>query len=522
LAAPTSFSPAQNGGCEGHDGNYLEGAEYCDSYSVTVTNTGAQASSGGAVTIRDVLPVGLTVKLVELLSTEVTELGGQNRPTSGVPVLPASDCGVAGLVVTCSVPGRRVPDAALKLQIFVTVNELDPAPRELTNVVAVEGGGAAPVSGEFQNTLASPPPTFGLSALTAPLLGVAGEQESQAGAHPYELPVKLDLNSVIKDTPEGEVRPTSVQDLRDAVVDLPLGVGGSALAAPQCTLHQLSSQSEKRIEDLSGCPADTIVGYVQTYPEGGVSASSPIYNIVPEQGFAAELGYLDTVNGAHVIDVSVAPTPEGYVLRSTAREVPQIKLDEVTTQIYGDPAARDKSKADTPAVAMFTDPSDCSGQPLKTTVYMDSWQDPAAFNADGTPVNLEEEVEGKKVWVKKEAESAPPVTGCSELAGLFEPEIAATPESTQADSPTGLQVNLKIPQNTSIEALGTPPVRNTVVTLPEGFTAGLLGGADRLARQEPRQLRRIRELHREPAGMPAGVEGRDRRTGIPRPVFRSM
>jgi len=109
-------------------------------------------------------------------------------------------------------------------------------------------------------------------------------------------------------------------------------------------------------------------------------------------------------------------------------------------------------------------PADCSGEPLRTKVFLDSWQDPARIEANGQPVNVEE-----PAWAKSEYES-PPVTGCSELTSLFEPAIEATPESTQTDSPTGLQVNLKVPQTEGVEGRGTAPVKNTVVTLPAGIT----------------------------------------------------
>jgi len=472
VAAPNDFSAALN---DERCGAY----PFCQGYTATVTNIGSRATSGATVTIKDKLPVGVTLQETYLYLTEVKELGGLNRLESGReelfgPQTPSSVCHVVGQVVTCGVSGRRAPDGALQLSMFVTVNEPEPASGVLTNTVTVEGGGAASVEASSSNPVGSAAPVvFGFSGFAAPFLGVDGEPEAQAGGHPYELPVKIDLNSVVRSDPEASVRATSVEDLRDAVVDLPLGVSGSAVSAPTCSLQRLSAEGEDKEpgevrQGYSSCPVDTIVGYIQSYPEGAVSASSPIYNIVAERGVAAEFGYLDSLGGTHVIDVDLAPTPEGYVLRSTAREVPQVVLNEITTEVYGEPAARDKSSG--PAVPMFTSPEDCTGKPLVTSIYIDSWQNHAKFNPDGTPANLEEEVAGKKVWVKQEAESEPPVTGCEALAGLFEPSIAATPESTQTDSPTGLQVNLKIPQSTSIEALGTPPVKNTVVTLPEGFT----------------------------------------------------
>ena len=457
VAAPSSFSPVQDAGCvAGHSG-YLEASVFCDVYTVTATNIGSQESSAAAVTLSDRLPAGLSVVFWSLHVSEVKELGGLSEGEE----LPASDCGVVGGVISCSVGGHRLAaDGTLQLLVFVTVNETEPVARSLASVVSVEGGGGVRVQKEFTNMLVGVAPVFGFAGFTAPFLGAEGAAESQAGGHPYELPVKIDLSSVVRDTPEGGFRATSVKDLRDAVVDLPLGVSGSAVSAPACTLHQLSAVAGK---EFSSCPADTIVGYLHTLPEGLISASSPIYNLVPERGVAAEFGFLDTIGDTHVIDASIAPTPEGYVLRSTAREVPQVLLDEVTTNIYGDPAARDKSHA--PAVAMFTNPAVCTGKPLVTSIYIDSWQTPGAYNPDGTPA-VEDPAGG---WVKEQAVS-PPVTGCEALAGLFSPSLEAQQESSQADTPTGLQVNIGVPQQEGAEAPATPPVKEIEVRLPEGLT----------------------------------------------------
>ena len=107
------------------------------------------------------------------------------------------------------------------------------------------------------------------------------------------------------------------------MVDLPLGFVGSTLAAPECTLAQLSS--EKR------CPADTIVGHIHDRTGRHDIVSSPIYNLVPEQGVPAEFGYLDGMKGAHVFYTRVVPTPAGYVLQTTNPDIPAIDPERIST-----------------------------------------------------------------------------------------------------------------------------------------------------------------------------------------------
>jgi uncharacterized repeat protein (TIGR01451 family) len=457
VPAPASFSPVLNTECVDHVGQFLENTRVCDEYAVTVANRGAAATNGSRISLSDSLPAGLSVAAHTLIEVEGKEPGARVESTE----LPGSDCGVTGTVVSCSLAGRVPPDGLLQLYVFVTVDE--PAtPGSLTSTVTVEGGGAPRVESSFVNALEGPAPVFGFYGFSAGLLGAGGLAETVAGGHPYELPVSIDLNTVLGDTPEGESRATSVHDPRDFVVDLPPGVSGSALSAPMCTLHELSTVNKGSTGSLSTCPTDSIVGYLRTQPEGLVSATSPIYNVVPERGVAAEFGFLDTVDAPHAIDVGIASTPEGYVVRSTAREVPQVLIDEIITSIYGDPAARDKSHE--AGVPMFTNPSVCTGKPLVTHIYMDSWQSPGLDNPDGSPA-VEDPAGG---WASGES-SSPAVTGCEALDESFHPSIAAQTETGRADTPTGLNVGITVPQQQP-EALSTPPVREIEVKLPEGLT----------------------------------------------------
>lgn len=309
-------------------------------------------------------------------------------------------------------------------------------------------------------------PTFGVAGFSAALLDKGKLAYTQAGGHPYELAASITLDTVVRETPQGSVEATSVQDVRDIVIDLPPGVVGDALSAPSCPLAELSA-GEADTAGAGACPQDTIVGHIESEPAEGVGVDSPLYNVLPEAGEPAELGYMDATKGAHVLHVSFAPTSEGYVLRIEARELPQIALTGMNVRIYGEPAAQDG--ADEPAPALLDEPADCTGQPLMTRVYMDSWQSPARFNADGSPVDLQE-----PAWASAESASAP-VSGCELLNGLFTPTIGLAAQTSgshglEADSPVALSVEVGVPQGDDAEALATPPLRDATLALPEGLT----------------------------------------------------
>jgi hypothetical protein len=482
VAYPTDFTAEGNAACSTEALAYRQ----CDKLAVTATNVGAKPTSEKAVTLSDTVPAGLTVQRVELF-WDVSRFLNQDLLEEADATCVETPASGGGTLVKCTLPitffagqsepYRHIsPNGPLKMVIFVTVNE--PAtPKVLVNKASVSGGGiATEASTSAQNTLDEGTPGFGPSLFTAPLVGANGLAEDQAGTHPYELRTTFGLNNVVREDPQATVVATTVEDPRDIVVDLPSGVAGSGVSAAQCTLARLSSRGEKAEQGRSGCPADTVVGHIRTYPESNVVENGPIYNLIPEHGYAAEFGFIDATGGTHVLYVSLAPTPAGYVLRTTGREIPAIALTEIIASVYGDPAASDRAQesaeaggpytyaiksTDTPT---FTNPENCDGEPLVTTVYMDSWQHPGSYNTDGTP-----DVSDSK-WVQSTFESSPPVTGCEALAGLFNPTLEAHADTVAADSPTGFDVNLKVPQSTGTEKLGTPPVKDTVVSLPEGMT----------------------------------------------------
>jgi len=481
----------------------IEANVFCDSFVVTAVNVGARPTAEKAVTLTDVVPAGVSVRFVGFFrhtgitlhdSVGGSELVGDRvascteTPVGGGET---AQCGTSpsggGTVVKVTLPSsyfssrveperHLLPEEELKLYVSVVVNEPAVA-GTLVNEASISGGGvAASASASSENTLEAGLPAFGLSLFDAPLLAADGSAETQAAGHPYELSTKLGLRSAIREGPQGErSESTSVQDVRDVAVDLPVGVAGSALSTPRCTLAQLASEGEREEGGISGCPLDTIIGRIHTYQESDAAPQGAVYNLVPERGYAAEFGFVDIPLGTHVLYVSLAPTPAGYVVRTTSREIPEIAIDEIVLSAFGDPAARMRGRAGLEGggpyvygtkasdVPTFTEPADCSGAPLVSTAYTDSWLAPGSYNADGTP-NLED-----PRWVKSTFE-APPVTGCEALAGLFTPTLAASLGSSAADSPSGLDVDLRVPQSEGVEALGTPPLRRAVVALPEGLS----------------------------------------------------
>ncbi len=440
FALPTNFSPNGAG-----------------AYQITVRNASA-SPIGEEIVIADTLPAGVTAQSIEFYWSGHGESSAENL---GSPPFPFCHLATVSCRFPAELPLTLGSDETLKMIVHVAVGA--EAPPMLVNRASVTSGGAPNATTITENPVSAATAPFGPANFSFAIDGADGAPETEAGGHPYEVTTTFALNNGVRIAgPEANPRDSSIQDLKDVVINLPLGFVASTLAAPECPLVQLSSGSH--------CPADTIIGHIHTEPIGIASVSSPVYNLVPERGVPAEFGYYDVLKGPHTFDAHVVPTAFGYVLQALGPDVSQIGLTRVTVTLYGDPAAKQeelaqlegKTASPLPPVPYFTNPTNCSGRSMVATLYMDSWQNPARVSSESTPVNLEE-----PQWAKAQSES-PPVTGCDSL--LFPAEISAQPTTHEADKPSGMDFEIKIPQTETIGTSATSTMKSAVVTLPEGFT----------------------------------------------------
>jgi hypothetical protein len=478
LATPTDFTAAANpvpGSECAEDSGRIEGlnSSSCDLYNVAATNVGAAPMKAKEVTLEDTLPPGLSVSHVDLSWIGIQAVSGhgnqENLNASGklcTISLPLVKCTLSASFFT-ALGHTLQPDDSLIMTVSVSVTS-PVASGPLSNRVVVQGGGALGAEASPHNTLEEGIPPFGPTLFDSPALASEGTPSTQAGSHPYELPTTLGLASAIRVDGEDSSVATSVEDPADILIDLPPGLAGSAISTPAlCTFAELSAPGPAPTgsnNTSTACPKESQIGHLTTFPIGNSSVIAPLFNMVPERGVAAEFGYFDSSGSVHTLYVSLVPGPEGYVLRTSSRGIAQIALNQIVANVYGDPATRDHSILE-PAkhVPTLTMPADCSGRPLITTVHTDSWQRPGTYLPDGEP-NFSD-----PHWTTASSE-APPVTGCNQLEGLFEPTISAVSSTNRADSPTGLEVDLKVPQTEGTETLGTPPLKKAVVTLPAGMT----------------------------------------------------
>ena len=290
---------------------------------------------------------------------------------------------------------------------------------------------------------------------------------TQAGGTPYELTTTFHLKLGNGEEP------------KDGKNYFPQGLIVNPQAATQCPIA-VFTQTEGE-----GCPPSSQVGTVISTPFGS-EQQVPLYDLTPLEGQPAVFAY--DINKVIILLVGGARTGEGYNLSAETTEIPEVEISMFTATVWGDPAdpshnaqrgqhciwltrtppqpadnctggGESSSSAQTSFVTL---PTECSGQPLTGTLEVDFWGHPGAWDANGNPV------QGDENWKKAVSDPAmPPLTGCGLLR--FNASVTAQPDTTLAGEPVGLGVELSVPQTSSPKVPATSTVRNVTVALPEGM-----------------------------------------------------
>jgi hypothetical protein len=470
VAKPTNFKV----------GNF---AEVGNSYEFLFSNLGG-APMGG--------PVEVTLKLAPGVTFETEEEGlgtvilGLRSPWSSLGESPRCVPSADKTEAVCKIPNLPMYNTSLTPHVTVSAS----AAEVLTTEVEVSGGGALETLGRsFTNKVSTQIPPFSITGFESGATGPAGGSETTAGGHPTLLNTRLTAPMKTSFNP-GEKFPlpnpsfTPINNSKDIIVDLPVGMVGNPNAAPKCAIQVFLAQRPAS----SNCPPGSQVGTFAI--SGGASVFqgeperlNPIYNLEAEAGYPAELGFYDTgLSHGIVAPAMLAHISNGYVIRVVAPELIAGVFGPyfLQTDFFGNPQ-RSMGIAGVGA-AFLTNPSDCSGTPQRTDLHLDLWADPAVtpLKAGGEHDYAAAEF-SDPAWHVASSE-APPVSGCEALH--FNPNLTLKPDSTSSDSPTGLGVRISVPQNEEPEGLATPPLRNVTVALPEGLVVnpssadGLTGCSD--------------------------------------------
>jgi uncharacterized repeat protein (TIGR01451 family) len=434
-------------------------------YLIEVTNVGSGPTDGSAVTVTDTLPNGLT----PTRCYEPPELG---------------PCSISGQTVTATGTGVFEPGQVKRVEIGVEVTLS--AAETVLNTVSVSGGGVPTVTSTEPTTIGSTDAPFGVASFSAPAIFADGTPDTQAGGHPYSFTTDISYN-----TTESKYRDTTGDysavsgEVKDLHITVPLGLVGDPQALPQCTQDEFREQI---------CPPSSQVGVTHTDFSGSKQCSecvpipllsTAVYNMVPPPGVPAQFAFSYNVGGIHVrtridarlhsggdygVTAVVSGIPQAFPLLATPVTLWGVPADpshddqrcrepghESEVICAGEPGSDTGPNSSTgPLKPFLTMPRACPGTSLRTSLEADSWQEPGDFVSGGESTQAA-------------------VVGCGELP--FEPSLEAQPGSTLADSASGLNVDLRVPQREGCKEegggveceVGEAELRDATVRLPAGM-----------------------------------------------------
>jgi len=331
---------------------------------------------------------------------------------------------------------------------------------------------------------------FETGSVESLVLNGGGVPAVQAGSHPAEVVTSFKFNRTIGvgglSVPDG--------DVKDIEAELPAGLVGNPNATPKCTFEQFTTPNHHIAFGLSGasCPDDSQVGVAQIEldlkGEGTVvQLSLGIYNLVTPAGVPAEFGVNPT--GIPVVFTSRVRTGGDYGVTVASKNTNQgERIYGVRTIFWGVPAdprhngergeclgaggepfARGEENpcpVETGRTPLLTLPTRCGESPLATKIYADSWQNPVdapELTGFAPPAIIEAEA-----FNHDSAGHAVGITGCERLD--FSPTVDIQPGGHAAGAPTGVSVEVSLPQNEAPDGLAEADLKKAVVSLPAGMS----------------------------------------------------
>ena len=300
----------------------------------------------------------------------------------------------------------------------------------------------------------------------------ASVSTSQAGAHP-----DITVSFSMKTEANGTLPATS----RDISVALPPGLLADPSALPKCNAAELTATDVEDKSNVAGCPQDAQVGITEVLLFKGDTAiafTEPVYNMVAPGGDAvARLGFM-----AYIYPVFIdghLRSDDDYGVTVTVQGASSlIPLLSASTTIWGVPAAESHdAQRITPYESINS-----NGVPQTLTGKRQSGLVPAPFTINPTDCGgmLQVKVTAKSYAQPDQPSESnawlPPVTGCGQLT--FEPTMSVVPTASAAASPSGLNVDLALPQDETVGGLATSQIEEARVSLPKGMTvaAGVADG----------------------------------------------
>ncbi len=481
-------------------------------YQVEFVNVGDTFTSGAPLVVHVALPSGLTA-------------AGPGAARIRIPFFPQPPCTrndgtpLQGgedefkCETTSPVFSIKQISGENRMSLFFTVAVSPSAVpgSRLNAMVSIEGGGAPSVSTIRPVEITSHPPAFGISTFDGLVGDVDGHASTQAGGHPDSVTTYLDFNTHTDPNPlRGNFSP--VEATRDVLVDTPAGFIGNPNVADRCSLADLSHGVLIEVAPL--CPPGSQVGTAVIHfndPSNGFGvAYGPVsvFNMEPPPGAAARFGF-NVLGNPVVLNASLLADQRIAITAPLLNEYLAIVGSKVT--FWGNPSSGvhtperscpgkiapyfsgPSCESERPEQPFLRMPTSCNSSGLKWEAQMDSWEHPGAVNASGEP-DLSDAAWDVASYGSHESPGYPLPPGSSTFppgysgpthwgspVGVddcgsvpFAPSFSAQPTTDVADSPSGLAVDLGVPQGcwapAEVKSICQSDLKDAEVVLPRGIS----------------------------------------------------
>jgi hypothetical protein len=283
---------------------------------------------------------------------------------------------------------------------------------------------------------------------------------------------------------------STYNDVRETVVELPAGFDASNTAVPTCSnaqlIHFVPTTRYRRLPD---CPVASQIGQIELTlnVDGGYErVTYPLYNMeVSSFGVTAELGFNVGIL-TQILTVSVRPDDEGLTV--TAPNIARLgEARDVQVTVWGVPAAaehdaqRGEICVEGEEVQGRVQGKECheelggeAGAPQPANIpvkpFLSNPTSCGMFTARFKASSWEE------AGVVEASDEVGPIGECERVP--FEPSLEVQPTTRSAESATGLDVSLLVPQAwENPYSVSTANLQGTTVTLPEGVTVNPSAGS---------------------------------------------
>jgi hypothetical protein len=462
---------------------------------VQALNVGDATADGevNGMTIMDRLPSGLHAVSVKANTANNEYYGPVDCKIESAREVQCTYAGTyeevesTGSEIRRTIQPKIVPPYA-QIEVVIGVS-LEHASSGEVNEMSISGGGAPFALAKRPITVAGSADEqtpFGVQDYEQDFEEAGGAPDTQAGSHPFQSTTVLDLNETATREPAALAK--------DLTFKLPPGVIGNPTPFTRCTLAQFLTVAENN-EEIE-CPDSSVVGIAEvTYLNNGVQkvAATPLYNLEPAPGEPARFAFDD--GGVDVYLNTSVRTGEDYGVTVHVANIIQLVgftanavtfwgvpgdprhnnlrgfncIDE-TQSLFPEETLRDKDLQPCSATVatkpppFLSLPTSCTGA-LQDSVEVDSWVEPT-----------------NKLTYASANDQAPldgamqALDGCGRLP--FEAEIKVASDEETASTPSGLKVDVHVPQEETLNPSGLAPteLKKMTVALPEGVVLNPAAG----------------------------------------------